>query len=221
LFGYLSNIQGNNLFKINIKTLHIIEYNTMSSEASVVTPSLELSSGRVFGRVKWFNNKAGYGFVSLVSTTTPNTESDIFVHHSSVVVSTEQYRYLVQGEYVEFSLIHTPGKEHEYQAGDVSGIHGGKLMCETRHESRQNRAEYNSGDKTRPSDDDEDVVVTPKTPAPRSRKPPSEKTSQGRAPTNDDGEWVLAVKKQKRPSKDDKTPVKSRGRPPRAKSANL
>ena len=167
----------------------------MSSE--VVTPSLVLSSDRVIGRVKWFNNKTGYGFVSLVSGDA--AVSDIFVHHSNIVVSVEQYRYLVEGEYVEFSLVHTPGKEHEYQAGDVSGIKGGKLLCETRRESRQNRVEYSVEHQKQPQQKSASSSVP--TPAPVSRKAPKKQ---------EEGEWVLATKQDKKP----------RGRPS-GKSANL
>lgn len=85
------------------------------------------------GRVKWFNNKAGYGFITIMSDTTsePNQGSDIFAHHTSINVVNEQYKYLVQGEYVEFKIIHSTDSEHEYQAGQITGILNGKLMCET------------------------------------------------------------------------------------------
>lgn len=86
------------------------------------------------GRVKWFNNKAGYGFITV--TDGHKSGSDVFVHHSSVKVVSEQYKYLVQGEYVEFALSTVAGDKHECQATDVSGIKGGKLMCETRNETR-------------------------------------------------------------------------------------
>ena len=55
------------------------------------------------GRVKWFNNKAGYGFITINDCNT-NEERDIFVHHSEIRVEQSQYKYLVQGEYVEFDL---------------------------------------------------------------------------------------------------------------------
>ena len=55
------------------------------------------------GRVKWFNNKSGYGFIT-ISVWRSRRSTDIFVHHSSITVEKEQYRYLVQGEYVEFIL---------------------------------------------------------------------------------------------------------------------
>ena len=91
------------------------------------------------GRVKWFNNKSGYGFITISAGEHEGT--DIFVHHSSITVEKEQYRYLVQGEYVEFVLKEMLDSEHKWQASDVSGISGGKLMCETRLETRATRTE--------------------------------------------------------------------------------
>lgn len=89
------------------------------------------------GRVKWFNNKSGYGFITV--TDGSKTGMDIFVHHSAIVVSSEQYKYLVQGEYTEFKLTVTSGGVHEFQAIEVRGIKGGKLMCETRHDFKISR----------------------------------------------------------------------------------
>ena len=95
---------------------------------------------RYTGRVKWFNNKAGYGFITV--TDGSKAGSDIFVHHSTIQIDTEQYKYLVQGEYVEFSLSAVSSGDHEFQAGEVSGIKGGKLMCQTRHEMRSVRTQH-------------------------------------------------------------------------------
>lgn len=107
----------------------------MSSYKDVVTPSEHL-----LGRVKWFNNKAGYGFITVTDGSRSGT--DIFVHHSSVNVENQQYKYLVQGEYVEFDLIRVESDKHEWQASCVSGIRGGKLMCETRRDLKLARNEY-------------------------------------------------------------------------------
>jgi cold shock CspA family protein len=109
------------------------------------TDNNEATGPRLTGRVKWFNNKTGFGFITALTDSEGVKEgSDVFVHHSAVKVSQEQYRYLVQGEYVEFvlsklkasdaSTAETP--KHEFQAVDVSGVKGGKLICETRWESR-------------------------------------------------------------------------------------
>ena len=97
------------------------------------TSTDKVTSERFTGRVKWFNNKAGYGFITV--TDGSRSGSDIFVHHSVIGVGSQQFRYLVQGEYVEFELVPTTqGSTHEIQASNVCGINGGKLMCETRNE---------------------------------------------------------------------------------------
>ena len=105
----------------------------MSSASSSVTSA----PVRLTGRVKWFNNKTGFGFISVVGGNDQFKDaSEVFVHHSAVMVSQEQYRYLVEGEYVEFSVVTMESGEHKFQAGDVRGVKGGKLFCETRHEQR-------------------------------------------------------------------------------------
>ena len=64
-----------------------------------------------------------------------NKDEDVFVHHSGVAVNEEQYKYLVQGEYVEFRLSETnSNSKYPYQASSVTGMWAGKLMCETRNE---------------------------------------------------------------------------------------
>ena len=102
---------------------------------------------RLTGRVKWFNNKTGFGFISVVRGNDQYKDaSEVFVHHSAVTVSQEQYRYLVEGEYVEFSVVTTDSGDHKFQAGDVRGVKGGKLFCETRHEHRASQDGGGSGD---------------------------------------------------------------------------
>jgi CspA family cold shock protein len=106
-----------------------------------MTSSVETSSvaERHTGRVKWFNSKTGYGFVTVTDGSKSGT--DVFVHHSAVQVEKEQYRYLVQGEYVQFGLTKMSDGPHEYQASYVTGVNGGQLMCESLLESgRQVRA---------------------------------------------------------------------------------
>lgn len=85
------------------------------------------------GRVKWFNNKAGYGFIT---SSTGDDEKDIFVHHTSIMVDKNQYKYLVTGEYVSFNVENVENNEkYNCQAKNVRGINGGPLMCETRNEA--------------------------------------------------------------------------------------
>tara|TARA_Y100000389_G_scaffold64346_1_gene60399 strand:- start:114 stop:455 length:342 start_codon:yes stop_codon:yes gene_type:complete len=94
------------------------------------------------GCVKWFNNKSGYGFITFMSNDNNNKlkGSDIFVHHSSIVSKQNLYKYLVQGEYIEFDIEKMENKdikEHENQATNITGILGGELMCETRFKNKE------------------------------------------------------------------------------------
>jgi cold shock CspA family protein len=74
--------------------------------------------------------------LSQVNDCETNEERDIFVHHSEIQVQQSQYKYLVQGEYVEFSIspLVREGRENDIHATSVRGVNGGKLMCETRYE---------------------------------------------------------------------------------------
>jgi cold shock CspA family protein len=109
--------------------------------------SAKLESG-YSGRVKWFNNKCGYGFVTVLKTDAEAivpVGTDVFAHHSEVNVSNDQYRYLVQGEYVAFDIVKTTNGKHEYQCSKVKGMYGGQLICETRHEAR---SQYKTGNRS-------------------------------------------------------------------------
>jgi len=53
----------------------------------------------VRGKVKWFNNDKGYGFIEC------DNLADIFVHYSAI--SKDGYKSLKEGEVVEFKLIET------------------------------------------------------------------------------------------------------------------
>jgi cold shock CspA family protein len=103
--------------------------------SGTTTDSSSFSGERVLGRVKWFNNRAGFGFISVLEG--EKTGEDVFTHHSGISVESEQYKYLVQGEYVEFELRASDNEEHPYQAGNVRGVKGGMLMCETRMAMRR------------------------------------------------------------------------------------
>ena len=56
----------------------------MSSTSDSDTQTTETNSSERFtGRVKWFNNKAGYGFISITDGAQAGT--DVFVHHSTYI----------------------------------------------------------------------------------------------------------------------------------------
>jgi len=110
--------------------------NSTVTNNDVVTQSVSGSS-RVTGCVKWFNNKAGYGFITVSNG--PHA-GDVFVHHSTINVDEEQYRFLVQGEYVEFECVRVEDGPHQWQASNVTGLDSGRLMCETRRAVRSTRS---------------------------------------------------------------------------------
>lgn len=132
----------------------------MSVEYETTTPVSSSALGKFTARVKWFNNKAGYGFITVSEG--PQSGSDIFVHHSVINVESQQYKYLVQGEYVEFVLSKAESGPHEFLAMEVSGIKGGKLMCETRFEAKTSRVNF-----AKMSSEDTPVVKMPS-----QRRPP-------------------------------------------------
>jgi hypothetical protein len=60
---------------------------------------------------------------------------------------------LVQGEYVEFTLVDSDdGSTHEFHVGEVSGIKGGKLMCETRNETRVSQSQHRASSVSEPNE---------------------------------------------------------------------
>ena len=51
------------------------------------------------GKVKWFNNEKGYGFIEY------SNEEDIFVHYSAIEL--EGYKTLSEGDLVQYELLRT------------------------------------------------------------------------------------------------------------------
>lgn len=59
------------------------------------------------GKVKWFNNSKGYGFIEQ-----PDGTGDVFVHYSAIEMN--GFKTLDEGQEVEFELIQGPkGKQAE------------------------------------------------------------------------------------------------------------
>ncbi|MFH1440841.1 MAG: cold shock domain-containing protein [Candidatus Omnitrophota bacterium] len=63
------------------------------------------------GKVKWFSNQKGYGFI------TKEDGKDVFVHHSTI--NGDGYKTLDEGQEVEFDVTQGPKGE---QAANVTKI---------------------------------------------------------------------------------------------------
>ena len=63
------------------------------------------------GKVKWFSNQKGYGFIA------PENGNDVFVHHSAILG--DGYKTLEEGQEVEFDI--TTGPKGE-QAANVKKL---------------------------------------------------------------------------------------------------
>ena len=107
------------------------------------------------GQVKWFNNKSGFGFITVING--EHVGQDVFVHHSDLSVVEEQYRYLIAGEYVEFEMSELNNSDnkpddtnHKFKAVKVKGICSGKLMCEVRRNMREDQPEHRNRQVNKP-----------------------------------------------------------------------
>jgi CspA family cold shock protein len=63
------------------------------------------------GKVKWFNNKKGYGFI------TTEAGTDVFVHHTAI--QSEGYRTLDEGQEVEFEVEKGPKGDQAVKVSKV------------------------------------------------------------------------------------------------------
>ena len=75
------------------------------------------------GSIKWFDTKKGYGFLTDIED-----NNDVFVHYSSIKTNEEVYKVLYEGEYVSYT--HKLDDQQRTVTESVTGVKGGKLLCE-------------------------------------------------------------------------------------------
>ena len=129
----------------------------MTNQNSDASTTQAVTVGVHLGRVKWFNSKLGYGFIT---TNLNNEDHDIFIHQSNVRPNQSRYRTLREGEYVSLNVSES-GETR--QAIDVTGVNGGPLNCDLERNMKTNKVRNESNQ-------DEFTEVEPRR---RSRQRPS------------------------------------------------
>lgn len=100
--------------------------------------STSTETSRRIARVKWFNPRAGFGFL-----TDCVSAEDVFVHHSRLTTPDNVYRTLTQGEYVEYeTILDNNGKS---LANNVTGVNQGPLLCQRPAPARRGRTTSTRG----------------------------------------------------------------------------
>ena len=91
----------------------------------VLNEVVDSSPGTYIGQCKWFNDKLGYGFITICDGDKKGV--DIFVHHTGIKPQNSNYKTLRKGEYINFNIV---TGINGLQAVDITGINGGPLMCD-------------------------------------------------------------------------------------------
>ena len=71
-----------------------------------------MSSGKLSGKVKWFNNAKGYGFI-----VEDGKSEDLFAHYSAIEM--DGYKTLKAGQPVKFDITQGPKGLHAVNIGSV------------------------------------------------------------------------------------------------------
>jgi cold shock protein len=83
-------------------------------------------SQRVTGRVKWFNNTKGFGFIEL------GEGNDVFVHFRAI--TGDGYRTLNKDQLVEFKVMEGPKGLHAEEVVKLSGDGTASALSQALHQ---------------------------------------------------------------------------------------
>ncbi len=100
-------------------------YDVVEDVVIIVDETPKKECGEYIGQCKWFSDKLGYGFITIVSEGLRG--KDVFVHHTAIQPLNSKYRTLRKGEYVNLDITKS---EAGLQGLNITGIQGGPLMCD-------------------------------------------------------------------------------------------
>lgn len=109
-----ANVQGSRYSPDKTEFASISEGNTSTNKKYVET--------NLVGKVKWFNVKAGFGFINR-----NDNGQDVYAHHSAIVKKNPNHsvRSLADGELVQFNIVEG---EKGLEAADITGVNGGPVQ---------------------------------------------------------------------------------------------
>lgn len=93
----------------------------------------ETTAQRMIGRVKLFNSRRGFGFITGDVFDPVAAQKDYFFHFSSVEPQSDNYYvYLRTNEYVEFELKETDNEDpsKRFVATSITGLNNGPLLMD-------------------------------------------------------------------------------------------
>ena len=91
--------------------------------------------GSEVGKVIWFDQKKGYGFIKVVSPESEHVSKEIFFHFSSIQ-SLNSFKKVYPGEYVSFNVVHQVLSDggvvegREFKCDKITGVYGDKLLVD-------------------------------------------------------------------------------------------
>ena len=92
-----------------------------------------MSGVKISGKVKWFNNAKGYGFVLQ-----EGKSEDLFAHYSAITM--DGYKTLKAGQAVTFEIIQGPKGLHAVNIGAVKAETHEKNTPSTAHKEKKQTA---------------------------------------------------------------------------------
>ena len=87
--------------RVNARQPTVIPLGTYFLYYHTTRTGLEVNREMHAGKVKWFNDKKGFGFIE-----PDGGGEDIFVHHTSIM--SDGFRTLAEGQNVQFEVIRGP-----------------------------------------------------------------------------------------------------------------
>ena len=87
-----------------------------------------MSCGKNIGRIVWFDQKKGFGFVKIMDT----EEKEVFFHFSSIQ-SVNSFKKVYPGEYVSLDIeenAESSDPKKKYTGKNITGVNGGPLLVD-------------------------------------------------------------------------------------------